>query len=276
MTQPSAQRQVKARHRGILLPDVELDFDDLGVVTVATVLAAPNEFVSETLADPLEGIDYGRCKAKVMRAPDGTLVIHSFAHGGGLYHLRHDARSAAAALAEAEAKATPAGVVDEAMAILAISELEPDELASFAVTVANAADISVSAVKARVAKQQRERARAQRQADLHAEADGRIVRLRPELDGELTPTVTFVDELLASDKSEEPPMRDASGELVEVRVQEPWSLHELNADTTTVMTGGPSPTSRSASTRVTGCLGQPPRRALRQPLAPVALFRTCY
>ncbi len=56
--------------------------------------------------------------------------------------------------------------------------------------------------------------------------------LRPEPDGELTPTVTFVDELLASDKSEEPPMRDASGELVEVRVQEPWALHELNSDTT--------------------------------------------
>ena len=235
MTQPSAQRQVRARHRGILLPDVELDFDDLGVVTVATVLADPDKFVGETLADPLEGIDYGRCKAKVMRAPDGALVIHSFAHGGGLYHLRHDARSATAALTEAIAAladATPAGIVDDAMAILAISELEPDELAGFAATVANAAGIPVSAVKARMAKQQRERARAQRQAALHAEADGRIVRDRPEPDGELTPTVTFVDELLASDKSEEPPMRDASGDLVEVRVQEPWALHELNSDTT--------------------------------------------
>ena len=130
------------------------------------------------------------------------------------------------------ADATPEGVVDDAMAILAISELEPDELASFAATVAKAAGISVSAVKARVAKQQRERARAQRKADLDAEADGRIIRLRPEPDGELTPTVMFVDELLASDESEEPPMRDASGELVVVRVREPWALHELNSDTT--------------------------------------------
>ena len=118
------------------------------------------------------------------------------------------------------------------MAILAISEMEPDELAGFAATVAKAAGIPVSAVKARMAKQQRERARAQREAALHAEADGRIVRLRPEPDGELTPTVTFVDELLAADTSEEPPMRDASGDLVEVRVQEPWALHELNSDTT--------------------------------------------
>ena len=231
---PSARRQVKARHRGILLPDVELDFDDIGAVPVAMVLADPDKFVGETLADPLEGIDYGRCKAKVMRGADGTLVIHTFAHGGGLYRLRHDARSATAALTlaiAALADATPEGVVDDAMAILAISDLEPDELASFALAIANTAGIPVSAVKARVAKQQRERARVQRQADLNAEADGRIIRLRPEPDGELTPTVIFVDELLASDESEEPPMRDASGEVVEVRVQEPWALHELNSDT---------------------------------------------
>ena len=30
VTHPSAQRQVRARHGGVLLPDVELDFDDLG------------------------------------------------------------------------------------------------------------------------------------------------------------------------------------------------------------------------------------------------------
>ncbi len=91
-----------------------MDFDDIGVVTVAMVLADPDKFVGETLADPLEGIDYGRCKAKVMRAADGTLVIHTFAHGGGLYRLRHDARSATAALTlaiAALADATPEGVV---------------------------------------------------------------------------------------------------------------------------------------------------------------------
>jgi hypothetical protein len=147
---PSARRQVKARHKGVLLPDIELDFDDLGVVTVAMVLANPDKFVGETLADPLEGVDYGRCKAKVMRAHNGALIIHSFAHGGGLHHLRHDAQSASDALAKAIAKlaaatpadGAPAGVVDDAMAILAISELEPDELAGFAVAVANAAIVA--------------------------------------------------------------------------------------------------------------------------------------
>jgi hypothetical protein len=234
LTQPAARRQIAARHTGTLLPSIELHFDDLDVATVGAVLAAPDKFVGETLADPLEGLAYGRCKAKVLRAANGALVIHTFAHGGALYHLRHDARSALAALDGIP----PDGIVDHAMSVLAVSELEPDELATFAETVARAAGLPLPAVKARMAKEQRERQRAQRQAALEEEDDGRIIRLRPERDGELTPTVTFVDELLASDNNEEPPMRDASGHLVEVRVQEDWALHELSSDGTNAADGG--------------------------------------
>jgi hypothetical protein len=81
----SASRLVAARHRGVLLPHLDLDFDHLGMVSVAAVLADPDRFAGETLADPLEGADYGRCKAKVMRADDGGLFVHSFAHGRALY-----------------------------------------------------------------------------------------------------------------------------------------------------------------------------------------------
>jgi hypothetical protein len=35
----TALRLVKARHRGVLYPDVELEFDHLGVMTVGAVLA---------------------------------------------------------------------------------------------------------------------------------------------------------------------------------------------------------------------------------------------
>ena len=63
-----------------------------------------------------------------------------------------------------------------------------------------------------------------------AEADGRIVRPRPEADGELGPTLDFLDQVLAADQSKEPPMRDAFGILVEVRVREPWNMHLLTAD----------------------------------------------
>ena len=69
----SALRLVAARHRGVLLPCLELDFDHLGVASVASVLADPDRFVGETLADPLEGAEYGRCKAMVMEAGNGGL-----------------------------------------------------------------------------------------------------------------------------------------------------------------------------------------------------------
>jgi hypothetical protein len=222
----SAKRLVEARHRGVLLPHLDLDFDHLGVVPVAAVLADPGRFVDETLADPLEGAGYGRCKAKVMREDDGELFINSFAHGRTLYWLRHDARSAKAAIVQAPVD----GLVDCAMAILAMTEMEADELTDFVTTVAKKADVGLQAVKARIAKDRREREQTKRKAALASGGDGRLIRLRPQSDGERLPTTTFLDEVLASDQREEPPMRDASGNLVEVRVTKPWALHLLTAD----------------------------------------------
>ena len=86
---------VEAQIAGMLLPFVELPWDDPDLVgsTVADILADPARFVGATLADPLEGVAYGRTKAIVMQRPDGSLLIHSFAHGRTVYHLRHDALS---------------------------------------------------------------------------------------------------------------------------------------------------------------------------------------
>jgi hypothetical protein len=90
---PVARDQISRRHRGELLPLHPLQFDDraLGDVTVADVLLNPDRYVGETLADPLEGVSYGRNKAKVYRRDDGSLWIKSFAHGGARYDLIHDA-----------------------------------------------------------------------------------------------------------------------------------------------------------------------------------------
>jgi hypothetical protein len=79
--------------KGVLLPSVMLAFDDpvLGGKTVADVLADPGAYEGETLADPLEGVSYGRCKAKVMRGGDGIPWINSYAHGHAAYQLKHDA-----------------------------------------------------------------------------------------------------------------------------------------------------------------------------------------
>ena len=123
-----AQRLVATRHHGVLSPCIELEFDDLGIKTVGDVLADPDRFVGETLADPLEGVAYGRCIAMVMQRDEGTLFIHSFAHGRSFYELRHDIQSAKAALTGAPAGA----VVDHAMSVLAAAALEADEVADFA------------------------------------------------------------------------------------------------------------------------------------------------
>ena len=71
---------------------------DFAGVTVAEVLADPARFEGETLADPLEGVGYGGCKAKVMLRADGTPWIHSFAHGRTVYELKLDAAAVRAAM----------------------------------------------------------------------------------------------------------------------------------------------------------------------------------
>jgi hypothetical protein len=100
---------------------LEFDDADLAGATVADVLADPDKFVGETLADPIEGIAYGRGKAKILRRGDG-LIAHSLAHGlSTVYRLLHDAAAIAAAIravkpehaARAFVRGVVAGDVDE-------------------------------------------------------------------------------------------------------------------------------------------------------------------
>jgi hypothetical protein len=58
----TALRIIKARHRGILYPDVELQLDDASTVTVDAILTDPERYNGETLADPMEGIESYRPK----------------------------------------------------------------------------------------------------------------------------------------------------------------------------------------------------------------------
>jgi hypothetical protein len=162
----------------------------------------------------------------VMKGDDDALLIHSFAHGNGIYFLRHDLRSAEAAFAQGPAE----GKVDHALAILGQAELEEDELEEFVTLVSKTAGVGMRPLKARIKKERAERKAKAREASMESKTDGRIVRPRPEPDGELSPIVTFLDDVLVADQSEEPPMRNASGALVQIEVKQPWSLHTLTAD----------------------------------------------
>ena len=56
------------------------------------------DFRRKPLADPIEGVDYGRCIARIMRREDGTPWIHSIAHGRTTYEFRHNVASIEAAM----------------------------------------------------------------------------------------------------------------------------------------------------------------------------------
>lgn len=111
LTLEGAREALKVTEAGILPCDFVLQMDDGTQVTVGEVLDDVETYRGRTLADPREGISYGRGKAMVMGPMDrvGSLAvfIHSFAHGGGRYLCALDrgrvvARVMAAADADAE------------------------------------------------------------------------------------------------------------------------------------------------------------------------------
>ena len=75
-----------------LTGEFPLSFDDPSIAgtTVADVLAAPDKYINKSLSDPFEGPAYGRNKAILYLRPDGSLFIHSFAHGEINYELKDE------------------------------------------------------------------------------------------------------------------------------------------------------------------------------------------
>src|SRR5262249_25060630 len=77
MTFDEARAGIKKRVSGILTADFILPLDDQDyIVRVGQILDNPAPFVGLTMADPIEGVDYGRGKAKVMLGDDGLPFIN--------------------------------------------------------------------------------------------------------------------------------------------------------------------------------------------------------
>jgi hypothetical protein len=247
----SAMRQVAARHRGVVSPDVVLYFDDLGAVTGREILADPGKYIGETLCDPMDGLDSGPNKAKVLRSTrhPGRLFIHSFAHGGGTYDLKHDLRSAEDVL-----KAAPLEQLGDVLCeVVDAGELEDDEVRQLvALCVQLAPKVGIRHFTQRLEKDRRERAAARKRAALAASrqqgGEPREIRPLPPKDGEVSPVIKDVDRVLAADTSDHPPMRRPDGTLVEMHTRAPFNLHQLvatgaNAEPDTTP-GGPLPPSQ--------------------------------
>ena len=231
ITRAAAERIADRQCGGVLLPSVELAFDaeDFAGCTVGDVLADPARFVGATLADPLEGVEYGRCKAKIMQRPDGAVWINSFAHGRLAYELKHDAASVASAIKAAN----PADAAEVLVKQVVSADLQPEEEQRLREMVVGLADVKLRPLGLRIKAAKTEHARAQAKAAQEHLAATRLDRRTkldvPAPDAERLPVLQALDEVLTAVDQDEPPMRDLDGHPVEVRARPPLMLHELTS-----------------------------------------------
>jgi hypothetical protein len=222
---------------GLLLPNVVLPFDDqdLEGTTVGDVLADPFRFEGATLADPLEGVEYGRCKAKVMLRADGTPWIHSFAHGRTIYELRLDACAVRAGIE----KAPDETVVDTFVRLALAADLDPVELETLVDYTARRARVGVRAIKSKFKAEQEQnearRAKEKEDSRLAERRDPRPQINRPPLDAEWLPQMQVLNDVLGALSAPLPPMRDIDGVITKVlkrpvRGMHAFSDRDANAD----------------------------------------------
>jgi hypothetical protein len=231
MAPAAARHVVEQQCEGVLLPSLELPFDDddLRGCTVADVLADPQRFVGATLADPLEGVNYGAGKAKIMQRADGSVWIHSFAHGRTVYELKFDA-------ATIETLVTAAA--DEDAVELFVRLAVDNELADHLVDrmrkrLAQRCGVNMRAItkalQERRQKRGSERRAAERQRRLAERDDPRPRIESPADDSPFIPVMTQLNEVFGAVTDPEPPMRDVDGAFTKVRVRRLPNMHALTA-----------------------------------------------
>jgi hypothetical protein len=231
MTPARAARIIERQCAGVLLPDVVLLFDDedLAGATVADVLADPTRFEDATLADPIEGVEYGTGKAKVLLHPDGTPWINSFAHGRTRYELRFDYSAAATAVEKA-----PKDEIAEAFIRLVLAgDLGEDEIEGLRNLTHQRTGINKRTLDQKLKAARRaadlRRARQERDQRLANRQDPRPRISAPYADAEWLPTLGVLDGVLGRSTAIEPPMRDFEGYVIEARARRVQGLHALTS-----------------------------------------------
>jgi hypothetical protein len=226
-----ARRTIERQCDGVLLPDVLLPFDDqeLEGKTVADVLANPTEFEGETLADPIEGPEYGPCKAKTMRRADGSVWIHSFAHGGATYELRQDYAAVKAALE----KTVKDDIVDAFIGLVLAADLTAAEIDQLKQIAAARCDVGVRVLAAtlKAAHQQQAAARRRQEHDrrIAERRDPRPLLGVPAADSEYGPVMISLNAVVGRDHPPERPTRNPNKVVAMAREIRVPSLHALTS-----------------------------------------------
>lgn len=203
---------------GFLMPDVALPFDadEFSGCTVGDVLRDSFRFEDATLADPLEGTPYGRCKAKIMLRADGTPWINSFAHGRTVYELKYDKATVQKAILQSD-KNQAVEIFSEYVKQSEINVVERKALIDLVAQRSGAGKREIEALyrliesnskKARQ-NEERDRRRAERK-------DGRPIIKAPAHDAEILPVCRILDEALTSPPDAPRPLcRDIDGFVTE-------------------------------------------------------------
>jgi hypothetical protein len=214
-TMRAARETIRRQSRGELLPLIALPFDDpeLAGKTVADVLADPGSFEGETLADPLEGHAYGRCKARIMRRADGTPWINSFAHGRTVYELKHDAAAIRAAMTAADTGDVVAILV-ELLLQAAVEPAEEEALIAYAKERSGTGYRAIARqIKTARQDKAKEEASASRSRRMAERDDPRPMLPAPTPDAPWLPEMAAYNEVLGQSKDRIPPTRNIDGDL---------------------------------------------------------------
>jgi hypothetical protein len=162
MAPRDAAKVVERQIAGTLLPTIELPFDDDVFVgcTVADVLGNRDRFDGATLADPIEGVEYGTGKAKIMRRADGSMWINSFAHGRTIYELKIDAAAVRASI-DAAAESDAASVFLDLAINADLNQIEAQTLIDYTANRSKGSKRAISATLKTAQEEQKNRRKAE-------------------------------------------------------------------------------------------------------------------
>ena len=231
LSDADARHIVQRQCDGIILPDLilEWDDDDFAGCSVADILADPGRFDGATLADPLEGIEYGRNKAKILRRADGSPWIYSLAHGRTIYALKYDTR-AITALIEATPTEETAGAFVRAVVNADLDDAQSDALKALVVKKSGvgkaALNATVKAAKASQIVQEKKETRNRKAAERR---DTRPQIRAPHVDAPWLPQMAVLNDILGGSEAPEPPMRNVEGIVTQVRVRRVPNMHALTS-----------------------------------------------
>jgi len=89
VSRAAAERTLEKMQRMVLPGSVVLYFDDGTQVEAWKVKLDPQTYHLKTCADPFRP-DKGRCKCQIYYNSDGSLILHSFVHGGYTMNIEYD------------------------------------------------------------------------------------------------------------------------------------------------------------------------------------------